>query len=402
MLRRHIADTIDRDRSMNQTTRRVLILAACLLAAPLHGEAQQSGNAIESDWKRIANAILHRSLELAPGERVIIQYLPDAEPGLVRALRNEITTSGGVISAELTWPTQEMAHYFDSLSPEQRSGLAQIQNAVYREIFARSDVYLWLDESPVDDLVSRQFEHLIRESNVRAIHCHFQGAPSPKDNPELWQAYVRAIEMEPSQLQTIEDSSIKRLRGKTLRLVSPEGTDLTFKVLPDAWFHENTGDASKTKPRNPKSTRDREEEIPSGDVRTTGVVGVSGRLVGDVLGNPADSATLTFKDGRLIKIEPRGKQAAEFAKWFATATGDRDRVGELVIGNNPYLTPVAVVNPAADFGYRAGTVRLDVGENWESGGELRTSDHQQWAIIVSDGTLTTGHELLIKAGKPVP
>ena len=81
---------------------------------------------------------------------------------------------------------------------------------------------------------------------------------------------------------------------------------------------------------------------------------------------------------------------------------DRDRVGELVIGNNPHLTPVALANPAADFGYRAGTVRLDVGENWESGGELRTSDHQQWAIIVSDGTLAAGRELLIEAGKPVP
>ncbi len=176
-------------------------------------------------------------------------------------------------------------------------------------------MYLRLDESPIDDLVSRQFEHLIRESNVRAIHCHFQGAPSPKDKPVLWQAYVRAIEMEPSQLQTTEDS---------------------------------------------------------------------------------------FKDGRLINIEPRGKDATEFAKWFATATGDRDRVGELVIGNNPYLTPVAVVNPSADLGYRAGTVRLDVGENWESGGELRTGDHQQWAIMVTDGTLTAGRELLIKEGVPVP
>ncbi len=387
---------------MHQTTRCALILAVCSLATTPRGHAQQGGDTIQADWTRIANAILHRSLQLAPGERVIIHYLPGGEPELVQALRNEIITSGGVISAELTWPTQETAHYFDSLSAEQKSGLAKTQNAVYREIFARSDVYLWLDEPPVEDLVSRQFEHLIRESNVRAIHCHFQGAPSPKDNPQLWQAYVRAIEMEPSQLQTIEDSLTKRLRGRTLHLTSPGGTDLTFKVLPDAWFHENTGDASKSKPRNPQSTRDREEEIPSGDIRTTGVIDVNGRLVGDVFGNPGDSATLTFKDGRLVKIEPRGKDAAEFAKWYAVATGDRDRVGELVIGNNPYLAPVAAVNPAADFGYRAGTVRLDVGENWESGGELRTSDHEQWAIMVSDGTLTAGPELLIKAGRPVP
>ena len=65
--------------------------------------------------------------------------------------------------------------------------------------------------------------------------------------------------------------------------------------------------ASKGKARNPLSTRDREQEIPSGDIRTTGVTGASGKLVGALNGSPGDIATLTFKDGRLVKVEPKGK-----------------------------------------------------------------------------------------------
>jgi leucyl aminopeptidase (aminopeptidase T) len=373
-------------------------LMACLLAMSCAVGAEEVS---DSDWKKIAGIIIHRSVQLAPGERVIIHYLPGREPDLLAALRHEIVTSGGIISAELTWPTKDLSDYFDSLSAEQKARRAQAENQVYREIFARSDVYLWLDETPLDDLEWRQFERLIGESKVRAVHSHFQGAPDPQKSPELWKSYLQAISMEPGELKAIEHSLSEQLRGATAHLTSPQGTDLTFKVEPDAWFHENTGDASKTKARNPRSVRDREEEIPSGDIRTTNVTAANGKLVGAVFGNPDDVATLTFKNGRLVAVDARGKDGAEFAKWFASAQGDRDRIGELVIGNNPYLLPVAAANYAADFGYAAGTVRVDIGENWESGGSMRTGDHQQFAFIVVGGTLRAGHTMLIDRGKPV-
>jgi leucyl aminopeptidase (aminopeptidase T) len=360
-------------------------------------------SANQPDWPKVARLITERSLRLAPGERVIIHYMPGRYPGLVDALRKQIITSGGVICAELTWPTQDLSNYFESLSPQQKTRLAESQNTVYREIFARSDVYLWLDVPVTDDLISRQFEHLIAESGVRAIHFHLLGAPDPKTNPQLWQMYEKAIEMDSGQLKALEDSLATKLRGATVHLTSLAGTDLTFKVTGDAWFHENTGDASKEKARNPLSTRDREEEIPSGDIRTTGVTAANGKLVAIVNGeDKTDTATLTFRDGRLVRVEPMGKNADAFAKWYNETSGDKDRIGELVIGNNPYLVPVAEADAHSDFGYAAGTVRLDVGENWEAGGPLRTGNHEQWAFIVPDGTLKIGRKALIEHGKPVP
>jgi hypothetical protein len=49
---------------------------------------------------------------------------------LVDALRNEIVISGGFISAELTWPTEEMGKYYATRRPDQKTPLAESQNGV--------------------------------------------------------------------------------------------------------------------------------------------------------------------------------------------------------------------------------------------------------------------------------
>jgi hypothetical protein len=354
------------------------------------------------NWQHVARQILHRTLKLAPGDRVILHYLPGHTPGLVDALRSEIITSGAIISAELTWPTAEMGKYYDTLSADQKTKLAAEQDSVYREIFARSDIYLWLDSSPVDDLVPREFEHLVADSKVRSIHCHWFDSDDTSEHDVLWKMYEEAVDVDPAQLESVLSPMADSLRGSTVHLTSPGGTDLTFRIANDAWFHKNTGDAGPDKARNPASTRDREEEIPSSVLRTTGVVGTTGKLVATVFSSlKKDTVVLTFRDGRIVKVEPKGGNGDEFAKWFDKTSGDRDRVSELVIGTNPKMAAVLPSGFMPDLGYGAGVVRLDVGENWESGGTLRTSDHQQWWLMVTDGTLKAGRTVLVKDGKLV-
>jgi leucyl aminopeptidase (aminopeptidase T) len=362
--------------------------------------AESAAPPYQPDWPKIAKLILHRSLQLAPGQRVILHYLPGHNPGLVEALRMEVVTSGAMISAELTWPTAEVGKYYDTLSAEQKGKLAEAQNAVYREIFARSDLYLWLDVSPVEDLVPRQFEHLVSESKVRAIHCHFFDSPDSRERDRLWQMYERAIELEPAQLQAVMTPLTRELRGTSVRMTSPAGTDLTFRIPAEAWFHANTGDAGPAKPRRPTSKRDREEEIPAGALRTVDVASATGKLVATVQSAlPADTVTLTFKDGRIVKVDPKpGGQGEDFAKWYNTTTGDRDRISEIVIGTNPELTPILPSRFMPHYGYGAGIVRVAIGENWESGGPLRTSDHAEWWLFVTDGTLKAGQHVVINQG----
>src|SRR5690242_18682555 len=80
---------------------------ALVLPALARGQTDSSrAYAYQPDWARIAKHMVDRSLALAPGERVIIHYDPDRDPALIAALRTEIVRAGGIISGELTWPSE--------------------------------------------------------------------------------------------------------------------------------------------------------------------------------------------------------------------------------------------------------------------------------------------------------
>jgi leucyl aminopeptidase (aminopeptidase T) len=353
----------------------------------------------QPDWPKLAQHMVQVSLKLAPGERVIIHYDPARDPGLVAALRTEITRAGGIVSGELTWPDEATGKYLESLSPAERKKRGEAETAVYRELFANSDVYLWLHAPAYEDLVPREFEHLIGESKVRAIHSHWFEPQDPVERDAVRRMYERAIEMDPAQIEAVLAPMEAKLRGAKVHLTSPEGTDLTFQIPKDAWFHHNTGEASRQKVATARSVRDREEELPAGVLRTTDVADVEGKLVATVFSASKDDAvTVTFRNGRIVKVEPHGGAGAEFAKWYDGVTGDRDKVSELVIGANPNLTPIQPSGFMPYYGYGAGAIRIAVGENWESGGALRTSDHQDWWLYVTDGTLTASGAKIVNRG----
>jgi hypothetical protein len=145
--------------------------------------------------------------------------------------------------------------------------------------------------------------------------------------------------------------------------------------------------------------RDREEELPAGVLRTTAVVETSGTLVGMIFsGSKKDSVAVTFRNGRIVKIEPRSKAGEAFAKWFDGVTGDRDKISEFVIGTNPNLTPIQPSGFMPYYGYGAGVIRVAIGDNWESGGALRTSDHQDWWLFVTDANLTANGAVVVSDG----
>lgn len=353
----------------------------------------------QPDWPKLAKHMVEVSLKLAPGERVLIHYDPERDAGLVAALRSEITRAGGIISGELTWPDEATAKYLDALSPEEKQKRATAEDAIYRELFAHSDVYLWLHASRAGDLEWRQFERLIEGSKLRAIHSHWFESPDPAERDAVRRMYERAINMDPAEIETVLAPMEAKLRGAKLRLTSPDGTDLTFRIPGDAWFHHNTGEASRAKVANARSVRDREEELPAGVLRTTAVVEANGKLVATVFsGSKKDSVAVTFRDGRIVKIEPRTEAGKAFADWFAGASGDRDKVSEFVIGTNPNLTPIQPSGFMPYYGYGAGIVRIAIGDNWESGGSLRTGDHQDWWLFVTDGNLTANGTAIVSGG----
>jgi hypothetical protein len=70
-----------------------------------------------------------------------------------------------------------------------------------------------------------------------------------------------------------------------------------------------------------------------------------------------------------------------------------------VIGTNPDLVPIQPSGFMPYYGYGAGVIRIAIGDNWESGGTLRTSDGSDMWLFVTDGTLSAGKTRLIEQGQ---
>jgi leucyl aminopeptidase (aminopeptidase T) len=213
--------------------------------------------AYQPDWPTIARHMVEQSLALAPGERVLISHDPSRDPAFIAALRAEILRAKGIVSGEIAWPSAADAKYLAGLTAEEKHRRAELENGTYRELFAHADVYLWLHESNAEDLVPRQFEHLIAESKVRAIHSHWFEPEDPAERDAVRRMYERAISRDPKVLEARLAPLETALRDARVRITSPLGTDLTFRIPANAWFHHNTGEATRRKVATARSTRDR-------------------------------------------------------------------------------------------------------------------------------------------------
>jgi hypothetical protein len=106
-----------------------------------------------------------------------------------------------------------------------------------------------------------------------------------------------------------------------------------------------------------------------------------------------------FEKGRVVRVETDGDQAKLDADW-AAQTGDKDRLGEFVLGCNPLLKPVPGSTFQPYYGFGDGVIRLTIGENIESGGRNVSSLHR-WLMLI-DGTVTAGDEIVVRDGRLAP
>jgi leucyl aminopeptidase (aminopeptidase T) len=200
------------------------------------------------------------------------------------------------------------------------------------------------------------------------------------------------------------------MRERELRITNPAGTDLRIRTT--ARFHINDGDASKAKAARAASARDREEEIPCGALRTVpvidsveGVIAYKSGFGYPSMGTGLDvdkwfdrGLRFIFERGRVVRVETDGDQAALDRAW-AQETGDKDRLGEMVLGCNPLLRPVPGSTFRPYYGFGEGGLRLTVGENLESGGTNRSSLHR-W-LMFFDASIEAGGRRLLQDGRLV-
>ena len=371
------------------------------------------------DWAALATQIVERTLQIQAGERVVYLVDPTECPELFEEVRAAVLRSGGIEQATMLGWSQRLA--------AQRTGGGRLDPDVSRrerdahlELMNTADVFMWLPTSFAwpDAVSAWESEWVLARWHGRGIHFHwFPDAGSPAGHPvhlELERVYERAIlELDYAALAARQRRLVESIRGRTIRVTTPDGTDLTLDCPKDGWYCRNDGDASPAKAVAAASARDREEELPCGAVRlipsensARGVIklrgGTSGRTwnwngTGLDLARFGDDIDIVFADGRATELRSRSHQH-ELDRVRADLTGDWDRIGEIVFGTNPLLTTPAEAKMPAYWGFGDGGFRIHLGENWESGGRFE-SDVYINMFFMNTSVEARGGDAIVRDGR---
>jgi leucyl aminopeptidase (aminopeptidase T) len=359
----------------------------------------------------MARTIVHTSLQMQPGERVIVHADPTFFPELTEQVRIEINRAGAIELCTMMLDSPGLDLVRQRLRRREDPALKEQEDRALAELFALADVYIWLPNDWAEH--SAQTEDIIRNGwPGRSVHFHWaSGWWPPARDPALFAKlsamYQDALFIDYAALAAHQERIVEALQDSTVEVTTPRGTDLRF-TLAGAHFHRNNGDASKRfvdAHSRPGSARDREEELPAGGIRTVDLRNAEGRLVVPNETYPAwtgpYAGTLTFElsNDRITAIASEFHDEHTQAMW-ALETGDKDRIGEFIIGTNPKLTLLPGyddVRAVPYFGFGAGVVRFSMGNNLESGGTNDTSFLHNWCFL-TDATVKANGTLIIENG----
>lgn len=355
------------------------------------------------DAGRIAKRVVGAT-QPAAGEKAILVYDPGYYPELAQAIQAELLSAGVFPFLTIAFESPEIVEALDRVERPDPGKRQDQFVALLQPVFNAADLFYWL---PAREIVGdRRLEHLQDASHARGIHFHWvlePGETSGEDIAAASRMYERAIlETDYAALSRRQDRMIAALRNRSLKLTSPDGTELTLHVSADAWFHKNDGDMSPARARQARGVRDREMEFPAGALRfIPDANAASGRLVvrrSPARGGPAEGVVFDFEEGRVRKLSATKNESGLRAMWEFFG-GDIDRVGEIVLGVNPLLAPRLPSGDLPYAGYGEGYVRVSLGDNWESGGPLRCTLNRNLWLFLEGATLTADGVPVIQDGR---
>lgn len=368
----------------------------------------------QPDWAALAEQMVDRTLRIVAGERVVYLADPNVCSELLDAVRERVLRLRAIEQATmLNWtPRLAIQRTQSGLAPDPET--RQQERYAHRDLLQTADVFIWLPSDffrPASYTVG-ETEWVLDTWRGRGLHFHwFPDAGHPPEHPiqrEVQQIYQRAIlDLDYVALTRRQRALVSWLRGRTIRVTTREGTDLSFKFAQDAWFHCNDGDASRTKALRAVCARDREEELPCGAVRSVpspdsarGIIALRGLRAWNGAGfnvsRFAEHLDVVFEAGRVVELRG-GSRQSELDAVRATFAGDWDRLGEVVLGTNPLLHTPPQANMPTYWGFGQGWLRLHLGDNLESGGSYQS---EVWTnLFLGTATVTGDGETIIRDGQ---
>ena len=352
--------------------------------------------------ERVASTLVAR-MQLQRGERVLLAAIPGRSDALIPILRRRIREAGatdlGVI-AGVGEPDPSWATEFTRGAPGDRAGLTTY--------LATIDMAVMMPGVTPMAPVYAALQDVLRSGKGRTIHFHWEGAYALDGTilqvtPERGAFYERVLfDTDYRALNAIQCEFERAVRASPVRVTTPAGTDITFRVG-DRPVTKQDGDASAARAKLGRSLIDREVELPAGAIRVAPIeTSVNGKIAfppGLWGGERVEGLVMQFSAGRVTDFTATtGKAGVE--RELAQA-GDGGRAfREFALGFNPLLAiPESGDRWIPYYGYGAGVVRLSLGDNTELGGTV-TGGYVRWNFF-TDATVRIGDEVWVNGGKLV-
>lgn len=368
------------------------------------------------DWDAIAAQIV-KTMCVEAGERVVLAGDPAAYPEVFEAVRLALLRAGAIDHATVpAWNGRLARERTEAGTNPDAVGAGRERHALL-DLLHTADVFMWL---PNDFWATGTNSTGVSEwalGRWRGRGHHFHWMPDyllPRDHPvqiELQRLLQKAIlELDYDAHRERQKRVLDAVRGRELRITTPDGTDVRLALEGSGWYHLNDGRSDRAKQLRAVCARDREEELPCGMIRTipridsvAGVVryhrnqGIAGS---QDLSEFTDDLEVVITDGRITGVHGGGRDA-ELQKVWRAQTGDFDRVTEVVFGTNPVIgpTPLAGGKLPPSWCAGAGGFRLHTGSNTESGGTCEASLSLE--LFMSDASVYAGTDCVIEHGQLV-
>jgi len=394
---------------MRSHTKPTIGIGLVLLLATSYASQEPTRATVNMKFEMMADRIAS-ALKLREGERVLIRFDPGYFNELVEPLRRRIRARGAIDLGALEYVDSSSGRADSAADQTKLKARLLAQSQAFEQLLDAVDIYLWLPlrevgrEIPAPEALALA-RWLDKGGARREIHFHWRlGSVLPdglagQHTPELDEVYQNALDIDYQALSLTQDAAIARLRTGTVRVQTPAGTSLTFKVG-DRPFNRQNGDASFERMSAARVRVDREIELPAGVVRVAPLeVTVNGRIVipqARFAGKTARNLKLEIKDGRVTRVQ--ADENLSVVEAALTAGGESARsFREFGLGFNPKLETHVGSDILPYFGYGAGIVRMSLGDNQELGGAVR-GGFSRW-FFFADATVDVDGQILVRNGK---
>ncbi len=387
---------------MQTTARTAAAIAAVLVcAAPSFAQPR-----LTMDWEAMAEQLVTQ-LAPAPGEKILLVARPGQFDALVPPLRYALMRAGAIDLGVIDVIAEPYPTGWDGDLLTRNNDAAR---AVYREMLRDFDGAIMLPGARPDHAVYAALQDLLHEGIGRTIHFHWtqNGSAFPlPGQPMPGQAVIDAtyqqalLDTDYARLAAAQQRFVEAMRGAPVRVTSPLGTDIRFRIG-DRPVNFGDGNAAKARTDQGVILIDREIELPSGAVRVAPIEeSVNGVIVfppSQWDGRPVTGLAVRIENGRVAGVTAESGQDAVETE-LAGVPEEARAFREFALGFNPLLA-VPERNPWIPYyGYGAGIVRLSLGDNSELGGTV-TGGYVRWNFF-TDTTVTVGDEVWVRDGQLV-